>query len=307
MISTQKYISSSLELHLFFLRIMMEHSLFLEGGFTPKNRNLAVQADQFKEQFANLLAEAVTLAHGNIRMEVVNSGEIVTPFTLRAEEATSFFTSIPISTKITQQETSLVGNSNQNNNAQLEDMVCSLNQRAISLTNDLIKFKTNLLKDVLACRLFTFNYPLLIEHIRREAQLFVRMLTMLQRGQEIQTDLIEQQIFWNKIMAEHSKFIRGLLDPTEEQLFTVANNFGQEFDLLTKKAKAAMGNPNQIVLVTKKSLEATREIQNFKEQGTKGILNCNITSIILPLLADHVLREANHYLRLLRTLSMCDN
>ena len=33
--------------------------------------------------------------------------------------------------------------------------------------------------------------------------------------------------------------------------------------------------------------------------GVEGIEACKIRSLILPLLADHVLREANHYLRLL--------
>lgn len=36
----------------------------------------------------------------------------------------------------------------------------------------------------------------------------------------------------------------------------------------------------------------------------KGILDTKIASIILPLLADHVLREANHYIRLLETRSV---
>ena len=34
------YIRNSLELHLFFDRIMKEHSLFLESAFTEKNNNL---------------------------------------------------------------------------------------------------------------------------------------------------------------------------------------------------------------------------------------------------------------------------
>ena len=38
----------------------------------------------------------------------------------------------------------------------------------------------------------------------------------------------------------------------------------------------------------------------FKAAGTKGIQSCEIRSVILPLLADHVLREANHYIRLLK-------
>ncbi len=40
--------------------------------------------------------------------------------------------------------------------------------------------------------------------------------------------------------------------------------------------------------------------REFKEAGTNGIIRCEISSIILPLLADHVLREANHYLRILQ-------
>lgn len=34
------YIVQSLELHLFFARIMKEHSLFLKAGFTPANAEL---------------------------------------------------------------------------------------------------------------------------------------------------------------------------------------------------------------------------------------------------------------------------
>jgi hypothetical protein len=52
--------------------------------------------------------------------------------------------------------------------------------------------------------------------------------------------------------------------------------------------------------VTEESLRATKELRNFKAQGTEGILECKVKSIIIPLLGDHTLREANHYLRLLK-------
>jgi hypothetical protein len=32
----------------------------------------------------------------------------------------------------------------------------------------------------------------------------------------------------------------------------------------------------------------------------QGLVECKIKSIIIPLLGDHTLREANHYLRLLK-------
>lgn len=101
-------------------------------------------------------------------------------------------------------------------------------------------------------------------------------------------------------MAEHAKFIRGLLDPTENNLIDLANDFGNEFDELTAEAKAAMDASAPLADVTDESLKATEELRNFKAQGTQGILACKIRSIIIPLLGDHVLREANHFLRLLR-------
>ena len=48
MISKEKYIDLSLELHLFWARIMKEHSIFLEVGFTDKNKKLAKIADNYK-------------------------------------------------------------------------------------------------------------------------------------------------------------------------------------------------------------------------------------------------------------------
>ena len=52
--------------------------------------------------------------------------------------------------------------------------------------------------------------------------------------------------------------------------------------------------------VTNKTIEETKKYIEFKTAGTEGIKECEIRSIILPLLADHVLREANHYLRILK-------
>lgn len=151
---------------------------------------------------------------------------------------------------------------------------------------------------------------MLIEHIRRETKLYVDLLQQLQNFKNIDSvkSIINQEAFWNRIMAEHSKFIRGLLDPTEDELIKTANNFANIFDELTKEAKAAVNKTIHSTIpstanVTVKSLKATEQIRDFKAKGTKGILKCKIRSIIVPLLGDHVLREANHYLRLLKMVA----
>ncbi len=56
--------------------------------------------------------------------------------------------------------------------------------------------------------------------------------------------------------------------------------------------------------MTETALKETLRFRDFKAAGAKGILDCQISSIILPLLADHVLREANHYIRILKSGQM---
>jgi hypothetical protein len=109
--------------------------------------------------------------------------------------------------------------------------------------------------------------------------------------------LCDELNFWNTIMGEHAEFIDGLLDPTEKALKKTARNFSEMFEKLVKECiKSA---EKQII---RNSLETTEGIQDYKRAATIGLLECKIRSIIIPLLGDHVLREANHFLRILKLL-----
>ncbi|HHY81879.1 MAG TPA: DUF2935 domain-containing protein [Clostridiales bacterium] len=301
MISCMEFVRRSLELHLFFSRIMKEHSFFLEIGFTQRDAGFIQTADSLRREFDSFLAEVVSLSSGVVSNDVLQSGEVVTQYTANAEMATSFLTGIRIPVQLTQEEMRLTGGTFHCTPA-LEQRIYMLNDRAIKLVNAIIQFKTAVLSEVLACKMFTVNYPLLIEHILREARLYLSMIQRLQNREmpNQQREVLEQELFWNRIMAEHAKFIRGLLDPTEEALFETANAFGNEFDQLTNEAKQAIDRTLPASKVTDDSLAATKRIRDFKAAGTQGLLDCKIRSIIIPLLGDHVLREANHYLRLLK-------
>lgn len=307
--SSIDYVRQSLELHLFFARIMKEHSFFLELGFTPKDSQFTEKADTFRLEFDKFLRDVIYLSNGLVRDEVLKSGEIITEYTLNAEKASAYYTGIKIATDLTIAEQNLISGDFSRVNANHEQQVHSLNERGIQLVNSLIEFKTLILNNELSCKMFTVNYPLLIDHILREAKLYVMLLQRLQDREvlNIEVEALEQEAFWNRIMAEHSKFIRGLLDPTEENLFNIANNFGNQFDELTKKSLQAMDKTISLAQITNESLEETMKIRDFKAQGTQGLLDCKIKSIIIPLLADHTLREANHFLRLLNTYSKQSN
>lgn len=301
MINDQRYVILSLELHLYFSRIMKEHSFFLKAGFTPKDSQLADIAEYYKQEFQKLLSYTLDVSNGVIRPSVLNSGEIITDYTLGTEEKTQAFTGIEIDLGITKEEARLRSGQNPQVSASLVNYVNQLNRNAKNLLAGLIDFKKRILEDVLSCDIYTLNYPLLIEHIIREAELYLSLTNDLEHRVDIDyKDARQTQLFWDQIMMEHALFIRGLLDPSEENLINTANEFADIFKALIESAQNM--TEMDINNITNQTLDQTVLLKNFKQAGTEGIASCKIRSIILPLLADHVLREANHYIRLLKTL-----
>lgn len=291
------YVVNSLDLHLFFGRIMKEHSLFLMAGFTPANQSFTKQAEYYKKEFEKLLCQAIALSDGIVSQEVLCSGELFTEFTALAEKQTECFTGIPIDRGITNSESQLSNRGCQNNAAEKHRQVQRLNQKALKLLDGLILLKETILRNVLRCEMFTMNYPLLIEHITREAKLYRNYVQMLEkRGTLPCQSMKEIECFWNQIMMEHAMFIRGLLDPSETELFHSADGFAKEYSELLETCNCAQ---NQTL--ESDSLNETIKFRDFKMAGAQGIQQCKIRSVILPLLADHVLREANHYIRLLKS------
>lgn len=292
---SQQYTADSLELHLFFGRIMKEHALFLMAGFTPVNQAFTQAAERFKEQFEDLLFHAVALGDGVVSGEAIDSGEFFTPYTLLAERQTQFFTGIPIDSELTAREALLRGGTREERERAIVPQVRRLNQRALTLLEGFISLKEQILAQVLRCRMFTMNYPLLLEHIIREAKLYRSYVSRLETaGQLTAEDQRTVEQFWNQIMMEHAQFIRGLLDPSESELVETADSFARDYARLLEESRAAQDRT-----MDDGALAETKKFRDFKAAGTQGIESCKIRSIILPLLADHVLREANHYLRLL--------
>lgn len=295
----ENYTVLSIETHIFFSRIMKEHGLFLEAGFPCVDTEWIRKADWFRQQFESLLRDTVRLANGRVNQKILNSQELVTEFTIPAEQRTEQLSGIPIDSRISMQQKKLRSGCSVREDREVIRAVNRINQRAIQLLEGFIAFKESILKEVSKGKLFNANYPLLIQHILREAKLYYVTVKELMHNKELTyKNLKKTEEFWNQIMMEHALFIRGLLDPSEVELIETADRFAMDYEELLERAKRQDCMASGL---TEKSLEETLEYREFKAAGADGILNCKIASVILPLLADHVLREANHYIRLLES------
>ena len=172
----KKYITTSLETHLFFGRIMKEHALFLQAGFPAGEMAYINKANWYRAELEKVLWQTVRLADGTVGKDVLCSGEVFTEFTVMAEQQTGRLTKIPIDFRITQAEKTLQAGCGECGDGRMALQIRQLNQRVLGLLRGLIMFKEKILQQVTSCRLFTANYPLLADHVLREANHYLRIL-----------------------------------------------------------------------------------------------------------------------------------
>ena len=112
--------------------------------------------------------------------------------------------------------------------------VRQLNEESIQLVYAFRNYKRNLLILIINCKVKGFNFPLLVDHVAREAEYFMRTLQKFNEGKmdPIQDAIISENVFWLRIMMEHSRFIGSLLDQSERNLVHTALKFGDDFEIL---------------------------------------------------------------------------
>lgn len=186
-------------------------------------------------------------------------------------------------------------------------LVQAFNSEVYQAAAAIYAYKRKILDLTLRCQIRHNNFPLLIDHISREAAYFANRLKELNEGILAPTPdtVIEENVFFLKIMADHAKFIGHLLDPSERKLVEQAREFSNDFDKLlfqavdldymapqskTKPLLDQMLNQNKVSVAS---------LRDFKKTARDLIEECRIKSNIHPLLADHTFREASRFIEII--------
>lgn len=175
---------------------------------------------------------------------------------------------------------------------------------------DIFCFKRHVLHLIIECEIGGYNYPLLIDHISREAMYFLKLLRKINDGDmKSPVDaIVSDNVFWLRHMADHARFIAGLLDPSERGFVEKANAFAVQFEQLQLQARDLdsmlwhFRPTNDLIRFEADATNATIQIRDFKEAARDLISACKVVSLIPPLLADHVLREAEYFLEILEQI-----
>ncbi len=113
---------------------------------------------------------------------------------------------------------------------------------------------------------------------------------------------IDEMSFWLRIMYEHSKFIRGGLNPSipQEPLIQTADSFARNIENLHS---AVIQTPPQNEAQVNNLVNASRAwvsaLRDFKAQLYELINDCRVIAELPAPLLDHIRREADYFLTML--------
>ncbi len=176
----------------------------------------------------------------------------------------------------------------------------------IGTLKEFIRFKKLLLGMSLTNRLGSALPPLFFDHLIREAEYFMAILEKLRAGKKLAVVKALEVDFWLRIMADHTKFIDSRIDPSERSLIGVGRGYEVEFDDLSMQARDYVSffehHHNEVPAFGRflqDSRSATMRLRDFKQAVHEMIVKCKILSTIPATMADHVRREAEHFLLVL--------
>lgn len=180
-----------------------------------------------------------------------------------------------------------------------------------SATRELLGFKQQVLNLIIQCQLRLASFALFADHLVREAEAFLQLLEEWEYNlhKELLGKITDTEKFWTRIMTDHAKFIKHLLDPSQHSLVETANRWSKRFDNLYRQAddydSMVKANPECFPALnsfTAELIEETQGIAAFKRSGRDKLLNCQALATTIPLIMDHMMRETEHFLGELVTI-----
>lgn len=192
----------------------------------------------------------------------------------------------------------------QNRLSRVSRLEGALLDELIEAVEEIIEFKAKLLRLLIQCKVEPgSNYPLLLDHIRREAMHFLNLLRTPVPEDPLFA-LLQEEVFWIRQMKEHIEFIIHLLDPSERGLIEESMEMLKIFSKLLETARDLESmaetrprNFNRVVRFTQNVITYTTELRDFKAAAFELAKICELLSIVsTPLLLDHLRREADKFL-----------
>lgn len=296
MLTNQQFIQTSLINNLFYLRTLRYFCINIQLSFYQNNERFIKDAESLGQKCEELGREIIQYADYELLKFAIQSSILSTKYTLECERLTEKLFDVKIATDITEQELQISPGVTVQVNEQTVNAIQAINQKAYVLTQNFITFCEEVRTKMLANELFSYSYPAMYDYMIEEAERYeLELERIMKRDTTSPIFVLNFEYQFNNVMREGAMFIRGLVDPNQEEIIKEADQFVTEFQTLMKKYQTEGLSPEKQKELTMQSLDTLNRFIAFIERCIEGQLNSSIYFIVEPIFLDNLYSEANYF------------
>lgn len=281
MADPQARVAEALRENWFWSGVFRDHMTFVTDNLAPSEDATIRWAQSFRRNFAQLNSQAETLAQ---------EAGIAGP-------AGAYAAAEPPA------ESPLAGLQGMEL-GRYETQARQLSREMLATIQSVKGFKEDLIQKKLECKVKLGLAPSLLAHMVVEAEEGQRALSSVRESAPLPPALeaLHHHLVWLPDAAGHAAALHGGLDATEEQLLETTADFKQVFNGLHIKSLELYSMlrvaPRMVGALTRLNRDAMGKIEVFRAfllEMREHLEGCEILGSLVPLFADHMLREELYY------------
>lgn len=300
------YISFAIENSLVITRLMYNHVIFLKViiyySGNNNNDNYSEHFDEVQDMYKDLLLDFLTLANGNVSAKFIRQHILITEYTDILEKKTCLLSRINTDSKINELSHSLKSKtSNKEYNDYEKATLKTLLTKLDLILNKSIEKYELLNYEINQNNMEMFFDPNFINHFIDETKLFKYTLDFFVKQIKFTPSFVFCLNFEvAKMLNEHSKYVYQMNNPVSDVYNEpIKKSSTQSHDIMMESG-AGM-TPTSSKQISHECKDCTTDFIHWNEDLVKGIVHLGYYQVIIPLLYDHILREANYFNYLLET------
>lgn len=297
MLTNKDIYEQSLVNHIYFAGSIRSFCTTIGLTFFKNNQTYIDRAVALGYKATDIINEAISLMNKEISSAVLESEVYITPYTKDIDLLTEKLFDVSLVINIDDDIKSLKNKGNVNYDSVI-NKIDELNNKALTLIDNFKEFVTEIKNNLDKGELFSYLYIDFFNYMFDEISVYGRDIKRIESKNDY-TDfyLREFTYYFNELLRESAKYIRGFLDTKEQELFDRASYFVNAFASLTEKYLKSRDNPVNL------SVETERLVTSYKEYVTsviKGLLATNVYLITPPVTLDNFLTNINVYLFIIK-------
>ena len=288
-------IQNQLEFILYQTRITYEHEMFIISFLTDKEIYYKEILKDNIKKYQALIKEILLFSNNKLSYNFINSNTLYTTFTKKIEENTIKYFDIGLDLNVTQIIEKLkpgnliLNDQNIKKINQLTKKLYTLLTNSKQMLNSIYKYINN-------GQLFLTIYPLAIKHIIDETTILENTLErIIKKEKPDPTYVYTLEYFYTNFLQEHSLIIKNMVNPNQNEIIILSNNYLNQYQELLKKFNNNI-SPYSINEIYNECQYITNNFQSLLFKITKIVEKNTSNFMILPLITDHLLRESYCYM-----------